>query len=107
MVVYARGVGVVSDHIVRVSSGKYTFVVEATPAISILRYGEPWHRQQDAFNAMHSIMCELDAARVVLDAVRQSYERGELPMSLCDALHKHEALVSDNEKPSMWTAVRQ
>lgn len=91
-------------HAVRVDSGKYTFVREAL-SIKILRHGEPWHEQQDAFNALASIMYELDAARVVLEAVRASYERGELPAPIVDALDKHERLVSDTERPTEWTGV--
>lgn len=94
-----------NPHIVRVDNGKYTFIKRGC-VVDIDRHGEPWHQQQEAFNALSSIMAELDAARVVLDAVRHSYERGELPMSLCDALHKHEALVDDTEKPSEWTGAQ-
>lgn len=88
-------------HTVRVNSGKYTFVREAL-SIKVLRHGEPWHEQQDAFNALASIMYELDAARVVLAAARSLEKRGEAPAALRQALRLHEALVSDSEHPSEW-----
>lgn len=92
-----------SNHTVRVDSGKYTFVIDSpTTEVIILRHGEPWHRQGDAFNALHSIMCELDAARVVLAAARSLEKRGEAPMALTQALRLHDALVSDSEHPSEW-----
>lgn len=90
------------EHTVRVDNGKYTFIKRGL-TIVIDRYDEPWHEQQQAFNALASLMAELDAARVVLEAVRVSFDRGELPAGVVDALSKHEALVNDSEKPSEWT----
>lgn len=89
------------DHVVKVENGKYTFIVRGL-SIVIDRYGEPWHVQQDAFNALHSIVAELDAARVVLEVARSLVGQDEAPMALRDALAKHQALVSDIEKPSSW-----
>lgn len=89
-------------HVVRVDSGKYTFIREGI-SIKILRYGEEWHEQCDAFNALASIMYELDAARVIVEAARNLAKRNEAPMELYDALMKHGALVGDQEKPSEWT----
>ena len=90
-----------SDHTVKVENGKYTFIVRGL-SIAINRYGEPWHEQQDAFNALHSIVAELDAARVVVEAARRLDLIGEAPLAIRDALQKHSRLVSDNEKPSEW-----
>lgn len=87
-------------HIVRVDGGKYTFVCRG-PVVEVLRYGEPWHRQADATNALTSMMAELDAARVVVQAARDMGD--EAPMEIKDALTKHGALVSDLEPPSWWT----
>lgn len=84
---------------VRVDSGKYTFVKNGQ-VIEILRHGEPWHQQEEAFNALVSIMAELDAARVVLDTVRMMGE--EAPIAIRHALKLHDALVSDREPPSVW-----
>lgn len=89
-------------HTVRVDNGKYTFIVADGPTMLIDRHGERWHAQQDAFNALHSIVCELDAARVVIEAARSLVARGEAPQALRDALAKHSALVDDGEEPSGW-----
>lgn len=83
---------------VRVCGGKYTFVCRGS-SIVIDRHGEPWHQQQEAFNAIASMMRELDAARVVLEAAREA--SGNVRLS--DALKRHASLVDDNEKPSEWT----
>lgn len=82
-----------------VSSGKYTFVREMA-TIQILRGGEPWHEQRDAFNAIASMMAELDAARVVIDAARKLGD--DAPIEIKIALEKHRALVDDRELPSEW-----
>jgi hypothetical protein len=92
-------------HTVRVSNGKYTFVIDGFQTVAILRGGEPWHVQRDAFNALHSIMCELDAARVVLDVARLLGDEAPAPLKL--ALAQHQALVSDREPPSEWTGAVQ
>jgi hypothetical protein len=94
----------VNKHAIRVSSGKYTFLISDFQTVDILRHGEEWHRQQDAFNALHSIICELDAARVVLAAARSLANRGEAPAALVQALELHKRLVSDSEHPSEWAA---
>lgn len=90
-----------APHVVRVDNGKYTFV-KRNLSVVIERYGEVWHEQEQAFNALASIMAELDAARVVLNAVRAV--GAYAPVQICEALRKHDALVDDNEKPSDWTA---
>lgn len=86
---------------VRVDNGKYTFVKSSeTTTIQVLRHGEPWHEQADAFNAITSIMAELDAARVVIAAARQLGDGA--PIEIRQALEKHRALVDDQEQPSAW-----
>lgn len=92
-----------ADHTVHVDSGKYTFVKDGL-TIRIDRHGEPWHVQQDAFNALQSIMCELDAARIVLAAARELERREEAPQALRDALKLHAELVHDLQPPSGWAA---
>jgi hypothetical protein len=89
------------EHRVRVSGGKYTFV-QKSYWVEIERYGESWHKQHEASNALTSIMAELDAARVVLAAVRSLEKRGDAPAALVQALRLHEALVDDKEHPSEW-----
>lgn len=92
------------DHTVRVSRGKYTFIKRSL-SIVILRHGEPWHEQQDAFNALASIMAELDAARAVIAAARTLYKNGDASQDLIDALAAHTALVDDSEPPSEWVSM--
>lgn len=100
-----------SEHRVTVSEGKYTFVVPADDyRVSILRHGEPWHGPQgEASNALHSIMMELDAARVVVQAARANVKqlngRDVYPAWAVDALALHDRLVSDREPPSAWCGV--
>lgn len=95
-----------SDHRVSVDNGKYTFVKSDNDyRVSILRYSEPWYGpQSEASNALHSIMRELDAARIVLEVARklcekQSFGTGELK----DAIRKHDRLTDDCTPPSEWT----
>ncbi len=96
------------EHRVSVSNDKYTFISPADHyAISILRYGEAWHGpQEDACNALHSIMCELDAARVVLEAARAtiaSKHEGTASIgNLERALELHGRLCDDRAAPSAW-----
>lgn len=90
-------------HEVRVDHGKYTFVIEDGYRVSVERGGERWVHFVEGSKAVHSMMCELDAARVVLAAALQLAGRGEAPMALLDALQAHEALVNDREPPSTWT----
>jgi len=95
---------------VSVDGGKFTFVIPSGDyRVSILRYGESWHPPQtEAWTALHSIMAELDAARVVLRAVRTAIamrNEGEVIGVLCDALEHHDGLVSDREPPSSWAGM--
>ena len=88
-------------HRVCVDSGKYTFVLpEGTNRVEIFRHNEPWHAQEKAFNALHSMMCELDAARVVVATAREFPGDGAM---ILRALRAHDALVDDHEPPSRWT----
>lgn len=96
------------EHRVRVEGGKFTFVVPSGDyRVSILRYDELWHPPQgEAANALRSIMDELDAARVVLQAVRKAItmrQESEAIGVLLDALEIHDHLVDDREPPSPWT----
>ena len=98
-----------TDHRVRVDNGKYTFRVPADDyAIQILRYGESWHWQTEAHNAIHSLMCELDAARVVVQAVRDGIGGLGLRTTMARiaaALARHDSLTPDREPPSAWCGV--
>lgn len=96
-----------SEHRVKVDGGKYTFVVPADDyRVSILRYGEPWHGPQgEASNALHAIMYELDAARVVVQAARTMMRQSAMSLAgspIDVALALHDRLVSDREPPSAW-----
>lgn len=95
-------------HVVRVDSGKYTFVRGVGGGIEILRHGSPWHEQTEAANALSSIMAELDAARVVVTAVRTALAMGLVNSAgLTAAIKKHAALVDDREPPSEWTGCQE
>jgi hypothetical protein len=92
---------------VNVSNGKYTFVREpsaAQPNVTYTRIdrgGARWCNQPlPGDNAVHSMMCELDAARVVLRAARSLGDHA--PQAIRDALTHHSHLVDDREPPSAW-----
>lgn len=87
------------EHIVRVDNGKYAFR-KAGLAIEVDRYGDPWITLHDGTNALSSVMSELDAARVVLEAARKLGDAA--PQEIRDALAKHARLVDDREQPSAW-----
>lgn len=89
---------------VKVGGGKYTYVKDPIGVIHILRHGEPWHVQANAFNALSGIMAELDAARVVLEAARLLGD--DAPIEIKRALERHRALVDDRELPSEWCGPR-
>lgn len=105
------------EHCVSVDNNKYTFVSK-DGRISILRYGKPWieHHELQGPNALYSIMCELDAARVVLQAARNLADRFEMmplpmintlvaydePVMLVRVLAQHDRLVTDHTPPSEW-----
>lgn len=95
-----------------VDSGKYTFVNRGGWKIDILRYGERWVDNVDGPKAIHSMMAELDAARVALEAARKwkasfSLDAGPRTVAtdqeLMDAIAKHDRLVDDHQPPSYWT----
>lgn len=93
---------------INVDSGKYTFVKQNGFYIDVLRHGEEWVRDIGATNAITSLMCELDAARVVMSAVRAIITTPgitfmEMSRQLVQAVEKHDSLVSDREPPSEWS----
>lgn len=94
------------EHVVRVDSGKYTFVRPASGGgfTRILRHGEPWHEQDAANNALFSIMCELDAARLVVAEARRIVDRHVVDpaLVLSRVIAQHDQLVDDREPPSAW-----
>jgi len=98
-----------SEHRVKVDNGKYTFVAAHDGSgVSILRHDKPWHGPQNAAsNALIAIMCELDAARVVVAQARQTLlyaTEGLAPsQGLRQAIDRHDRLVGDDEPPSEWT----
>lgn len=99
---------------IKVNSGKYTFCTDGAMQIVDIwrgagRAGSAWVTLHDGFNAIHAMMCELDAARVVVAAAR-SIALGndaatlprDMPPALARALELHDALVSDRTPPSDW-----
>jgi hypothetical protein len=92
---------------VSVSNGKYTFVKPKDyHKVHILRYDEPWVHDLNGSNALLSMMFELDAARVVLAAVRANVKQingtDAYPAWAVDALALHDRLVDDHQPPSDW-----
>lgn len=99
-----------SEHCVSVDNCKYKFAIaKGDSRIRVLRHGEPWIDDVNAPNAVHSLMCELDAARVVVQEVRRyvAANIGNLcPKDLFDALALHDSLTSDREPPSAWCGAK-
>ena len=87
---------------VHVSNRKYTFA-KLGLVIDVKRGGEQWVTLHDGFNAIVSLMCELDAARVVLEALR-SVSLNNVPTEVAQALALHDRLVDDREPPSTWAS---
>lgn len=98
---------------VSVENGKYTMVENLGYKIDILRYGEPWITDITGSKALGTMMSELDAARVVLQAARNwrtamsgpMHEQADADQALCAALELHDQLVDDREPPSAWAAI--
>lgn len=86
---------------IRTDNGKYTFVSEQG-AVTIMRGGELWLAVPAGFNAITSLMAELDAARVVLEVARNLCVDPSAPAPLRLALMVHDGLVDDRELPSEW-----
>jgi len=90
-----------SKHQVRVENGKYEFVLREG-RIDVLRHGELWVPDVLPRRAIGALMAELDAARVVLSAVRAHLELYPRHDQLAEALDRHDQLVDDRESPSLW-----
>lgn len=105
----ARLMTIKQEHRVEVENGKYTFVVPShDDHVYILRHGESWYTPEvgQPSRALHAIMCELDAARVVIQAARELVRNRTALDSderLVAALTKHAALTGDHAPPSPWT----
>lgn len=105
------------DFTVKVDNGKYTFIQRGGWKLDVLRHGEPWVEDLGCSKAIHSMMAELDSARVVLVAARRLADFFEnMPLELAAALAAHDAtvglvralslhdaLVDDHEPPSEWS----
>lgn len=94
------------EHRVDVDGGKYTFVSSSGDyRVAILRHGKPWHLQDAAGNAIHAMMCELDAARLVVAEARALAGDWRADHArLARALQQHDALTSDRTPPSPWAS---
>lgn len=86
-------------HTVSVDGGKYKFIARLGYEIDVDRHGEAWVTGLDAPKAVMSLMAELDAARVVVAAVRLS---ADVPHGIIEALERHDRLCDDREPPSAW-----
>lgn len=97
-----------NEHRVSVQYGVYTFV-DTGRQINVLRQGQPWEVNLSGSAAILPMMCELDAARVVLKEVRSLVSSGACNESkdgviwrLRRVLEHHAALCGDNTEPSEW-----
>lgn len=93
---------------INVDDGKYTFqTAEDGCGVDVLRYGKPWIESATGSNAIHAMMYELDAARLVVQAARQIVDPegdiADVVEFLRAALKRHSRLVDDRELPSEWT----
>lgn len=87
---------------------KYEFILHDGWDLEILRGGARWMSGDmtgPGSKAIHAMMCELDAARVVVAADRDLVgaigERSNGPIG--EALRLHDALVGEGGAPSDWT----
>lgn len=97
------------QHKISVNNGKYTFVNRNGLVIDLLHHGDLMVTEYGALEAIAEMMRELDAARVVVKAVRDLAESpGDAPFQLVDtyrlirALNHHDALTSDRTPPGEW-----
>lgn len=97
------------EHTIAVDSGKYKFVQRGGFTIDILRHGQPWIEDITGSKAIGSMMYEIDAARVVLEAARQvvavetANGRGDSVKALVRALATHDACVGPEQpSPTEW-----
>ncbi|HEU4726486.1 MAG TPA: hypothetical protein VFT22_01295 [Kofleriaceae bacterium] len=90
-----------------VDSGKYTFIRREDGTIDVLRHGEPWLQRCMPQGGIQSLMFELDAARVVVQAAREAVDAPTLRRKefLQHALAHHDRLVDDRTPPSEWCAI--
>lgn len=91
-----------NEHRVKVDGGMYEFVRREDGTVDVTRGGEPWLQRIMPQVGVGSMMAELDAARVVVQAARLLVELAPLTA----ALLLHDRLVSDREPPSAWCGVR-
>lgn len=98
-----------TDFKIRVDNGKYTFVMPYGWQLNVLRHGEPWIENLTASKAIHSMMADLDAARVVVAAVRRLVgpDREHICGAdafdqLVEAIRLHDGLTGSIEPPSEW-----
>lgn len=97
------------EHRIKVSEGKYEFVNRGACDIDVLRHGQSWIECIDGPNAIASLMYELDAARVVLEAARTYVAvetlngRGDDCKALARALETHDGCVGEHQpRPTSW-----
>lgn len=100
---------------IKVHNGKYEFDASEW-RLRVRRYGDDWMPDMPGKNAVISMMQELDAARLVVQAVRKLSDRMEtLPIAVVNwiakhdefvgltrAIAHHDRLVTSHEPPSEW-----
>lgn len=88
---------------IKTHNGKYEFDASEWH-LKVRRYGDDWIPDMPGTNAVISLMQELDAARLVVQAVRGlcAEWRAGAQSRLEHALAHHDRLVTSHEPPSEW-----
>lgn len=86
---------------IKVHNGKYEFDASDWN-LGVRRYGDDWIPDMPGKNAVISMMQELDAARLVVQAVRRLCAEGRAVAPLRSVIAHHDRLVTSNEPPSEW-----
>lgn len=96
---------------INVDGDKYTFVLEQGYRVDVRRHGEPWVEDMPGSKAIHSMMCELDALRMVMaeigehandpnaSAMHQLKHRDDI----ISAYHLARRLVGSIGSPTEWS----
>lgn len=94
-------------HRVSVDNGKYTFISgQGYGDIEVLRYNQQFLVIKAGSGAIYSLMCDLDAARLVLQATETDVPGETIDDKLNRikiALENHHGLVGAPMPPSEWT----
>lgn len=96
------------SHKVKIDNGKYEFILHDGWDLEVRRGGVPWiggegEQSLPGSKAIHAMMRELDAARLVVAAARETESDYDDGYRVSQALKLHDSLVGEGGKPSDWT----